>query len=114
MNPLMQQEHRGGWLGMPRKYSVVDLSGAFLGGYMGYLGYRELQRAPCWQGYLALALGGVMIWIHTQRFFYAPQDQRGFIKLAQELAITQADLDRLRPLLPPANLLALPAPSTIQ
>ena len=108
---LLQQEHRGGWLGMPRKYSIIDLSGAMLGGYMGYMGYRELQRnRNAWQGILALALGGVMIWIHTQRFFYAPQDQRGFIKLAQEMGITQTDLDRLRPLLPPANVPALLPP----
>lgn len=99
-NDLLLQEHRGGWLGMPRKYSIIDLAGAGMGGYMGYLGYRELQRSSgSWQGLLAIALGGVMIWIHTQRFFYAPQDQRGFIKLARELEVTQSDLDRLRPML---------------
>ncbi len=102
---LLLQEQRGGWLGMPRKYSIIDLAGAGLGGYMGYLGYRELQRSSnSWQGLLALALGGVMIWIHTQRFFYAPQDQRGFIKLAQQMQLTQADIDRIRPLLLPAPI----------
>jgi len=110
MNDLLNDEHRGGWLGMPRKYSVIDLGGAALGGYMIYMGTREMRRATGWQGLLAVALGGVMIWIHTQRFFYAPQDQRGFIKLAQEMQLTQTDLDRIRPLLPPANVPALSPP----
>lgn len=96
---LLNQEHRGGWLGMPKKYTLLDFSGVALGSYMGYMGIRELQQSRSWQGYLALALGGVMIWIHVQRFFYAPQDQRGFIALARELDVTQTDLDRLRPLL---------------
>lgn len=104
---LLTQEFRGGWLGMPLPYSIVDLAGAALGGYMTFMGIRELRRAENWQGIVAIGLGAVMIWIHTQRFFYAPQDQRGFIRLARELEITQADLDRLRPMLAPA----LPAPA---
>lgn len=108
---LMTQEHRGGWLGMPRRYSILDFSGAMLGTYMGYMGVRELQRGRSWQGYTALALSGVMIWIHVQRFFYAPQDQTGFIRLARELGVTQTDLDRLRPMLPPSAPLLLPAPN---
>lgn len=103
MNDWLVQEHRGGWLGMPSRFSVLDLSGAGLGAFMGYLGVRELRRGQNWQGYTALALGGVMIWIHTRRFFYAPQDQAGFIKLARAVNVTQADLDRLRPMLPPGS-----------
>ena len=101
-NDVLLQEHRGGWLGMPRKYSIVDMAGVALGGYMAYMGVRELRRTESWQGVAAVGFGAVMIWIHMQRFFYAPQDQRGFIKLARELEVTQADIDRLRPLLLPA------------
>lgn len=103
MNDLMKQELRGGWLGMPRRFSPLDLAGAGLGAYMTFMGVRELQRARNWQGMLAIGLGAMMIWIHTQRFFLAPQDQGGFIRLATDLGITQTDLDRLRPMLPPGS-----------
>ena len=103
MNDLVKQELRSGWLGMPGKFSPLDFAGAGLGAYMTYMGIRELQRARTWQGMLAIGLGGLMIWIHTQRFFAAPQDQGGFIRLANDLGITQLDLDRLRPMLPPGS-----------
>lgn len=113
MNELVRQELKSGWLGMPGKFSPLDFAGAGLGAYMTFMGVRELQRARSWQGMLAVGLGAMMIWIHTQRFFLAPQDQGGFIRLATDLGITQTDLDRLRPMLPP-EVPALKAPVSYQ
>ena len=91
MNDLLKQEFRGGWLGVPDAYQPLDFLGIALGAYFLYAG--ATNKAPNW---LTAALGGVMIFIHSQRFFYAPRDRAGLIRIAKALDLTQQDLDFIR------------------
>lgn len=86
MTELMQQELRGGWLGVSDAYQPLDALGMALGAYFLYAG--ATKKAPCW---LTATLGGVMIFIHSQRFLYAPKDRAGLIRLAKALKLTQKD-----------------------
>lgn len=92
MNNLTRWELRAGWLGIPRPFSAFDLIGVAMGAAMIYTGASP--RAPRW---LPIALGGTMIFIHAQRFFYAPQDRAGLMALMRELEVTPAELTELAP-----------------
>lgn len=87
-NELLRQELRAGWLGVGDAYQPLDLLGAGLGAYFLYAG--ATGKAPKW---LTATLGGLMIFIHTQRFLYAPKDRSGLIRLAKTLKLTQKDFD---------------------
>ena len=91
MNDLLKQELRGGWIGVGDAYEPLDALGMALGAYFLYAG--ATNKAPNW---LTAALGGIMIFIHTQRFFYAPRDRAGLIRLAKALDLTQKDFDAIQ------------------
>jgi hypothetical protein len=88
MTELLRQELRGGWLGVGKAYQPLDALGMALGAYFLYAG--ATKKAPDW---LTATLGGVMIFIHAQRFLYAPKDRAGLIRLAKTLKLTQKDFD---------------------
>ena len=66
MENLIKQEFRGGWLGMPRRFEVIDFLGIALGSYFLYDGVTK--KGPQW---VTISLGTIMIYLHSQRFFYA-------------------------------------------
>jgi len=80
LEALLADELRGGWLNVPRAYSLLDFLGAALGSYFLWAG--ATGRAPRWS---LAAIGGIMIFIHTQRFFYAPQSADGLRRLVAAL-----------------------------
>lgn len=87
MNNLMQQELRSGWLGIDRKYQPLDFLGAALGSYFLYNGVTG--KGDRW---INVSLGAIMIFIHTQRFFFAPSNKEGLIRLMKSLNITPEEL----------------------
>ena len=87
IGPLLREELRSGWLEMPERYQLLDFLGVALGSYFIYAGATD--RAPRW---LTIALGGVMVYIHSQRFFYAPRTRGGLFRLLQALEIDPAEL----------------------
>jgi hypothetical protein len=91
MSPLLEQELRGGWLGVPHRYHALDFLGIALGAYFIWAG--ATGRAPRWS---LAALGGIMVYIHAQRFFFAPQSREGLIRLLDELRITPEEIASLR------------------
>ena len=91
MTELLRQELRGGWLGVGDAYQPLDALGMALGAYFLYAG--ATKKAPCW---LTATLGGVMIFIHSQRFLYAPKDRSGLIRLAKSLDLTPLDFDVIK------------------
>ena len=88
MTELMRQELRGGWLGVGDALQPLDALGMALGAYFLYAG--ATKKAPCW---LTATLGGVMIFIHSQRFLYAPKDRAGLIRLAKSLKLQPRDFE---------------------
>lgn len=82
---MFDQEMRGGWLGVPEPYHPLDFLGVALGSFFIWQSWRD-QRP------LGLALGGLMIFIHGQRFFYAPQSREGLERLLASLDLTWADV----------------------
>ncbi len=89
---LQAEELRGGWLGFPRAFQIIDLMGMSLGAWMAYMGWRDRGQ---WQGLVSIGLGAVMMFIHSQRFAYAPQSASGLEQLAKNLNLTQRDLARI-------------------
>lgn len=87
MDPLLKQELRGGWLGVGEAYQPLDFLGMALGAYFIFSGVSD--RAPRW---LTIGLGGVMIYIHSRRFFYAPKTREGLIRLLRDLDVTPQEL----------------------
>ena len=87
MNELIKQEFRGGWLGLPEPFEMLDLLGVALGSYFVYEGVTG--KGPQW---LTISLGAIMIYIHSQRFFYAPQSKAGLINLLENLNITPEEI----------------------
>lgn len=81
--PIVKSEFRGGWLGLPEQFEVIDLLGFALGSYFLYNGVTG--KGPQW---LTISLGAIMMYIHSQRFFYAPQSKAGLINLLKSLDIT--------------------------
>jgi len=84
---LMQQELRGGWLGLPARFHVLDFLGVGLGSYFAW----RSHRADEWLG---VVLGLVMIGIHGTRFFIAPQDPAGLERLLYAVGLTWDDVCR--------------------
>ena len=85
MTPFDLQELRGAWLGLPEAYHPFDFLGVALGGYF-------LVTHPSAFG---KALGLLMIGIHINRFFFAPQDMTGLERLAQALDVSPEALHAL-------------------
>lgn len=83
MERWLHDELRSGWLGLPRAYSTLDFLGMALGSYFIWAG--ATGKAPRWS---LAAIGGVMIFIHTQRFFYAPQTGEGLKRLIAAIGLT--------------------------
>lgn len=87
---LLQQELRAGWLGFSRRYEPLDFLGAALGSFFIYSGVTG--RTPRW---LTIALGATMVYIHTRRFFYAPKDMGGALRLMADVGASPDELRRL-------------------
>lgn len=87
ITPLLKQELRSGWLGAPRKFQALDFMGAAMGGYFIYAG--TTGRAPRW---LTVSLGAIMVYIHTRRFLYAPQDREGLLRLLRALDVSEDEI----------------------
>lgn len=98
MDQLTQDELRGGWLGIPRPFTPLDFMGAALGAYFIFAG--ATGRAPRWT---LTALGSMMIYIHVQKFFYAPQTREGLVRLLRDLDVTPEEIA--------SDLAQLPAPT---
>lgn len=89
-NELLRAELRGAWLGVPQAYNLFDFTGAALGAYFIYSAVGKDKRfAPPW---FTASLGVLMIFIHTQRFFYAPQTKEGLRRLLTALDIKPEDI----------------------
>jgi hypothetical protein len=41
---------------------------------------------------VTIALGAIMVYIHSQRFFYAPQSKEGLIALLKSLDVKPAEI----------------------
>lgn len=90
MNALLKDELRAGWLGVPKAYTLYDFLGFGLGAYFIYAAVAPMRyRPPAW---VNIMLGGAMIYIHSQRFFYAPQTRDGLRKLLTALDIKPDDI----------------------
>lgn len=87
LTPIVEQELRAAWLGVPHRFQLLDFLGVAFGLYMIYDGVTD--RGPNW---LTIALGGVAIYIHSQRFFYAPQTREGLVRLLRELNVTPEEI----------------------
>ena len=86
----MATELRAGWLGITRRYEPLDFLGAALGSYFIYSGVTG--KTPRW---LTIALGATMVYIHTRRFFYAPKDMGGALRLMADVGVTPDELRKL-------------------
>ncbi len=84
---LLQEELRSGWLGVPRQYQALDAMGALMGAYFIYEG--TTGRGPRW---LTVSLGAVMVYIHTRRYLYAPQDKEGLYRLMRSLDLSPEEV----------------------
>ncbi len=88
--PIVKTEMRGGWLGIPEPFEVIDFLGVALGSYFMYDGVT--RKGPQW---LTIGLGAIMIYIHSQRFFYAPQSKEGLRALLKALDVKPAEITGL-------------------
>ena len=87
MTELMQQELRGGWLGIGDAFQPLDFMGVALGAYAIYAGLTgKAPRA------LTVALGAGLVYIHSRRFLYAPKDRAGLVRLLRDLNVTPQEL----------------------
>lgn len=90
MTPLMKSELRGGWLGIPQRFEPLDFLGVAMGSYFVYQG--ATNRGPDW---LTISIGAIMVYIHTRRFLYAPQDREGLVRLLRDLEVKPEELQPL-------------------
>lgn len=91
MTEFQKYELRSGWLGMAEKFQPLDALGVALGSYFIYQG--TTNRAPDW---LTISLGAIMVYIHSQRFFFAPQDKDGLVRLLKSLDVTPAEVESIK------------------
>ena len=84
---LITQDLRSGWLEIGHKWQPLDFLGVALGSYFIYDGVTH--KGPDW---LTISLGAIMVYIHSQRFFYAPQSRDGLIRLLNNLEVTPEEL----------------------
>lgn len=89
MNDLIKQDLRSGWLGIERPYQPLDLLGVALGSYFIYDGVT--QRGPQW---LTISLGAIMVYIHSRRFFFAPESRDGLVRLMKQLDVKPEEIQR--------------------
>lgn len=82
---MLEQEIRGGWLGVPEAFHPLDFLGVALGSYFAWQSWRDGRP-------LGIALGGLMVYIHAQRFFMAPQDRAGLERLLASLGLDWTDV----------------------
>ena len=87
MNDLLKQELRSGWLGIDNPYQPLDFLGAALGSY--FIWNAVTGKGEPW---VNIALGSIMVFIHTKRFFFAPSDREGLIRLLQQLDVTPEEI----------------------
>ncbi len=87
LTPIIKREFRGGWLGIPEPFEAIDFLGVALGSYFLYEGVTG--KGPQW---LTISLGAIMVYIHSQRFFYAPQSKAGLINLLKSLDVTPEEI----------------------
>jgi hypothetical protein len=87
MNDLLKQELRGGWLDVGNKFQAIDFFGMALGSYFIYDGVTG--KGPQW---LTVSIGAIMIYIHSQRFLYAPKSREGLMRLMRDLDITPEEV----------------------
>ena len=90
MTELQKYELRSGWLGLPEPWHPLDLLGVAMGSAIIWSAVDK--RAPDW---VPIALGGIMVFIHTQRFFHAPQTRDGLARLLKSLDVKASDLQPL-------------------
>ena len=88
LNELVKTELRQGWLGVPKAFQPFDAIGVAMGGYFIWDGVNT-RRPTSW---LSISLGAIMIYIHSQRFLYAPQDKVGLNRLLTDLDLTTSDI----------------------
>lgn len=88
---LLKSELRHGWLGFSEQYELFDALGAGLGAF--FLWQAVSGKHLRWA---SAVLGGIMIYIHTQRFFYAPETKSGLIRLLKSLDITSEELESIQ------------------
>ena len=84
---LIKQDLRSGWLEIGMKWQPLDFLGVALGSYFLYDGVTHKGK-----DWITIALGAIMIYIHSQRFFYAPQSREGLIRLLNDLQVTPEEL----------------------
>lgn len=85
--PLLHQEIRGGWLGRPVPFHPLDFLGVGLGTFFLWRSWRDGRT-------LGMALGALMIAIHSVRFFYAPTDPEKLHRLVESVGLRWEDLCR--------------------
>ena len=68
----IEAEEQRNVLGRPKKFQIVDGIGIAYGSYFIWATMNP-KKAPTW---LNIAIAATMIYIHSERFFYAPQTNR--------------------------------------
>lgn len=66
----LREEEIRNWIGTPARYQLLDFLGVGLGSYFLWEGWGRNN--------FNVALGAIMIFIHSQRFLYAPQVTHAF------------------------------------
>ena len=89
---LQRQELRAGYLGIKRRYEPLDFLGVALGAFFIWDAVAK-KKAPQW---VPIALGSIMVYIHSRRFFYAPKDAGGALRLLRDVGVTSEELEQLR------------------
>jgi hypothetical protein len=84
MIPLVKQEMKN-YLGIPQRFQAIDFLGVIMGAIFFMDAYRRIIKRKPLNPFLPLSLGVVMIWIHSTRFFYAPQTRQQLDKLLLDL-----------------------------
>ena len=84
---LYKHEIRAGWLDVPEAFHPIDFLGAAMGSY--FIWHGATGKGPQWA---TIGLGTIMVWIHLQRFFYAPQGQTGLIRLLKAVDVKREDI----------------------
>ncbi len=95
MNELLKQELRGGWLDIGDKFQAIDFFGMALGSYFLWDGVTG--KGPKW---VTVSIGAIMVYIHSQRFYYAPKSREGLMRLMRDLDVSPEELQNL---IPPQN-----------
>ena len=68
----IKREEVANWLGTPRKYQAIDFLGVGLGSYFLWEALKSSGKRTG-VPWINVGLGAIMVYIHSERFFYAPQ-----------------------------------------